>query len=85
MLGHLRSGATPTTVTDAKGDPLQKVQTPNSATMALEPIYIYIYNHPLTRNYYENNSLRIIFRNNFEAILYPRNLRERRTFSRNYA
>ena len=31
-----------------------------------------------------NNSLRIIFRN-FEAILYPQNLRERRTFSRNYA
>ena len=40
--------------------------------------------YPLTRNYYENNSLRIIFRN-FEAILYPQNLRETRTFSRNYA
>ena len=40
--------------------------------------------YPLTRNYYENNSLRIIFRN-FEAISYPQNLRERRTFSRNYA
>ena len=40
--------------------------------------------YPLTRNYYENNSMRIIFRN-FEAILYPQNLRERRTFSRNYA
>ena len=36
--------------------------------------------YPLTRNYYENSPLRIIFRN-FEAILYPQNLRERRTFS----
>ena len=41
-------------------------------------------NYPLTRNYYENNSLRIIFRN-FQAVLYRQNLRERRTFSRNYA
>ena len=35
--------------------------------------------YPLTRNYNENNSLRIIFRNS-EAILYPQNIRERRTF-----
>ena len=40
--------------------------------------------HPLTRNYYENNSLRIIFRN-FWGNLPPQNLRERKTFSRNYA
>ena len=39
--------------------------------------------YPLTRNYCENNSLRIIFRN-FWWILHSRNLQERTTFSRNY-
>ena len=34
----------------------------------------------LTRNYYENNSLRIIFRN-FRGILSSRNVQERKTFS----
>ena len=40
--------------------------------------------YPLTRNYYKNNSLRIIFRN-FEGISCSRNVQERKTFSRNYA
>ena len=39
---------------------------------------------PLARIYYENNSLRIIFRN-FWGILYSRTVQERKTFSRNYA
>ena len=39
--------------------------------------------YPLTRNYYENNSPRIIFRNSC-LISHPQNLRERKTFSRNY-
>ena len=40
--------------------------------------------YPLTRNYYENNSLRIIFRN-FRGNLHSQNLQERKTFSSNYA
>ena len=56
----------------------QKIKSDSKVTFGSSHKY------PLTRNYYENNSLRIIFRN-FEAILYPQNLRERRTFSRNYA
>ena len=35
--------------------------------------------YPLTRNYYENNSLRIIFRN-FGGILSSSNSHERKTF-----
>ena len=38
---------------------------------------------PPDTKYYENNSLRSIFRN-FWGVLHPRNLQERRTFSRNY-
>ena len=40
--------------------------------------------YPLTRNYCEKNSLRIIFRN-FRGKLHSQNLQERKTFSRNYA
>ena len=40
--------------------------------------------YPLTRNYYENNSLTIIFRN-FWGNSCPLNLREKKTFFQNYA
>ena len=40
--------------------------------------------YPLTRNYYENNSLRIIFRN-FRWNLHSQISRKERLFSRNYA
>ena len=47
-------------------------------------VYGFFSQHPLTRNYYENTSLRIIFRN-FWWIVYPQTLRERKMFPGNYA
>ena len=43
-----------------------------------------IQDYLLTRNYCENNPLRIIFRN-FRGNLHSRNLQERKAFSQNYA
>ena len=61
--------------------PLPLSQDPRFAfgTKSAQRIFKMYFAYPLTRNYYENNSLRIAFRN-FWVILCSENLQERKTF-----
>ena len=81
LLSPLRYVGVAVQLEHARRDKTLPVQKPHDA---YERILLQKIITTLTRNYYENNSLRIIFRN-FRGKMRPQNLRERKTFSRNYA